>query len=199
MAAPVVSDDAETSACQKQHLTVPSIRGQRPAVREHDRSAGPPILEEDPRPVFHRDHVGAVADARGRRRGLRSARQCHRQAAGGCQRAGRQPAGRQPPGQQVPSRRAVRHRKIMQHVVLPCGSYGRPRFISYTIESDNQSGLRPQRSREGSLVARLRCSALTLRLPEGSPRSRVDPNRADRAAGREVATRNRAPSRDRGP
>ena len=42
MAAPVMSDHPEAAACQKEHLAVPGIRGQRPAVGEHDRSAGPP-------------------------------------------------------------------------------------------------------------------------------------------------------------
>src|SRR5262245_45297375 len=47
MAAPVVCDDAEAVLREEQHLPVPCVRIQRPAVGERDDRTFPPILVID--------------------------------------------------------------------------------------------------------------------------------------------------------
>ena len=44
---PVVGDHPVAVAEEEQHLGVPVVRRQRPAVTEHDRLARPPVLVED--------------------------------------------------------------------------------------------------------------------------------------------------------
>ena len=45
VAAAIVRDTAETPVGEKHHLRVPRIRGERPAVAEHDRLPRSPVLE----------------------------------------------------------------------------------------------------------------------------------------------------------
>jgi hypothetical protein len=53
MAAAIMGDNAVAVVPQEQHLGVPGISGERPAMGEgHDR-AGAPVLEVDLRAVFH--------------------------------------------------------------------------------------------------------------------------------------------------
>src|SRR3984957_7603837 len=47
MPAPVMRDDAIALTEEEQHLRVPIVRGERPAVAEHDRLAAAPILVEN--------------------------------------------------------------------------------------------------------------------------------------------------------
>ena len=47
MAAPIMGDRAEVLAEEKQHLRVPIVRRQRPAMAEHDRLPRAPILIEN--------------------------------------------------------------------------------------------------------------------------------------------------------
>src|SRR6185369_7364332 len=55
VAAPVVGDDAVPPVEEVQHLVVPVIGAQRPAVAEHDRLARTPVLVEDLRAIAGRD------------------------------------------------------------------------------------------------------------------------------------------------
>jgi hypothetical protein len=57
MAAPVVGDHAEALAEEEQHLRVPIIGRQRPAVAKHDGLTFAPILVEDLNAVFSGDRV----------------------------------------------------------------------------------------------------------------------------------------------
>jgi hypothetical protein len=57
VAPPVVGDDPETLSHEVQHLVVPVVAAQRPAVVEHDRLPGAPVLVEDLRAVFRLDAV----------------------------------------------------------------------------------------------------------------------------------------------
>ncbi len=52
MAAPVVGDHAEALAEEEQHLRVPIIGRQRPAVAKHDGLTVAPVLVEDLNAVF---------------------------------------------------------------------------------------------------------------------------------------------------
>src|SRR5215831_17769002 len=73
MTAPVMRDRAEAVLRQEQHLAVPCVRAQRPAVRERDDRALAPVLVVDFRAVFGGDraHVGAPFAVSAQRRGLR--------------------------------------------------------------------------------------------------------------------------------
>lgn len=55
MAAPVMRDDAVALAEEEQHLVVPVVRAERPAMMEHDglRVFRTPVLVEDPGAVLH--------------------------------------------------------------------------------------------------------------------------------------------------
>ena len=55
MAAPVVRDDAVAVLDEEQHLRVPVIGRERPAVAEHDGLSLAPILVEDLNAIFGRD------------------------------------------------------------------------------------------------------------------------------------------------
>src|SRR5258705_8729827 len=55
MAAPVVGYDAIAVLEEEQHLRVPVIGAQWPAVREHDWLSGTPVLEVDLRSVLNSD------------------------------------------------------------------------------------------------------------------------------------------------
>ena len=59
VAAPVVGDDAIALADEEEHLGVPVVGTQRPAVMEHDRLRvlGAPVLEVDLGPVFGGDRA----------------------------------------------------------------------------------------------------------------------------------------------
>src|SRR5690349_12005937 len=57
MTAPVMRDRAEAVLRQEQHLAVPCVRAQRPAVRERDDGALPPVLVVDFRAVFGGDRA----------------------------------------------------------------------------------------------------------------------------------------------
>jgi hypothetical protein len=57
VAAPVVRDDAVALLREEQHLAVPVVRGQGPAVREDDGLARAPVLVEDLRAVLGRDRA----------------------------------------------------------------------------------------------------------------------------------------------
>src|SRR3979411_2838108 len=47
MAAAVMGDDAKTFAQEEQQLRIPVVRRQRPAMAEHDRLSGAPVLVKD--------------------------------------------------------------------------------------------------------------------------------------------------------
>src|ERR1700694_5742723 len=53
--APVMRDDSITLLAEKQHLSVPVVRGERPAVAEHHGLPGSPIFVVDLRSVFCSD------------------------------------------------------------------------------------------------------------------------------------------------
>ena len=57
MAAPVVGDHAEALAEEEQHLRVPIIGRQRPAMAKHDGLTFAPVLVEDLNAVFGGDRV----------------------------------------------------------------------------------------------------------------------------------------------
>src|SRR5438309_7202909 len=57
MAAPVMGYDAIAVVEEEQHLRVPIIGRQRPAVAENDWLTGAPILEINLRSVFSRDRI----------------------------------------------------------------------------------------------------------------------------------------------
>jgi len=57
MAAPVVGDHAEALAEEEQHLRVPIISRQRPAVAKHDGLTFAPVLVEDLNAVFCLDCI----------------------------------------------------------------------------------------------------------------------------------------------
>src|SRR5215831_18895147 len=71
MTAPVMRDRAEAVLRQEQHLAVPRVRAQRPAVREHDDRALAPVLVVDFRAVFGGDraHVCTPFAVSAQRRG----------------------------------------------------------------------------------------------------------------------------------
>src|SRR6266852_3327857 len=52
---PVMCDDSIALLAEEQHLSVPVIRGERPAMTEHYGLSRAPILVEDLRAVFCRD------------------------------------------------------------------------------------------------------------------------------------------------
>jgi hypothetical protein len=56
VAAPVVGDGAVAVGRHVEHLVVPGVGVQRPAVAEHDRLPGAPVLVVDPGAVRGRDH-----------------------------------------------------------------------------------------------------------------------------------------------
>ncbi len=55
MAASVVRDHAEAVLCEEQHLSVPHVGIQGPAVRERDDRASAPVLVVDLRSIFRCD------------------------------------------------------------------------------------------------------------------------------------------------
>src|SRR5262249_8598586 len=55
--APVVRDDSIAVRAEKEHLVVPGIAAQRPAVAEDDGLAFAPVLVVDLRPVLGRDRA----------------------------------------------------------------------------------------------------------------------------------------------
>jgi hypothetical protein len=55
VAAPVMRDDAEAFTEEKQHLRIPIVRREGPAMAEHDRLTDSPILIEDLNSVLRRD------------------------------------------------------------------------------------------------------------------------------------------------
>src|SRR5215472_6134808 len=71
MTAPVMRDRAEAVLRQEQHLAVPCVRAQRPAVRECDDRALAPVLVVDLRAVFGGDraHVCTPFAVSAQRRG----------------------------------------------------------------------------------------------------------------------------------
>src|SRR5215468_3179485 len=73
MTAPVMRDRAEAVLRQEQHLAVPCVRAQRPAVRERDDRALAPVLVVDFRAVSGGDRAHACTPfaVSARRRGLR--------------------------------------------------------------------------------------------------------------------------------
>src|SRR5215472_18868932 len=73
MTAPVMRDRAEAVLRQEQHLAVPCVRAQRPAVRERDDRALAPVLVVDFRAVFGGDraHVCTPFAVLAQRCGLR--------------------------------------------------------------------------------------------------------------------------------
>jgi hypothetical protein len=60
MPPPVVRDDAIAMLPKEQHLPVPVIRGQRPAMRKHDRLSLSPVLIVNLRAVFGRDSAHSL-------------------------------------------------------------------------------------------------------------------------------------------
>jgi hypothetical protein len=60
MATPVMRDNAVAMMQEEQHLRVPVIGRQRPAVAEHDRLARTPILIEDFSAVYGGDRIHGV-------------------------------------------------------------------------------------------------------------------------------------------
>ncbi|MNY42434.1 hypothetical protein D3C86_1773230 [compost metagenome] len=89
MTAAIMGDDAKTLAEEEQHLRIPVVTGQWPAVVEYDRLTAAPVLVENLRAVLDGDHprttgtaVAFAARSGGSRcRCLlrRQRRQCHRQ------------------------------------------------------------------------------------------------------------------------
>ncbi|MNG25852.1 hypothetical protein D3C84_1107630 [compost metagenome] len=66
MAAAIVGDDTKALAEEIQHLCIPVITGQGPAMVEHNRLAGAPVLVENARAILDGDLTGiAVACAIG--------------------------------------------------------------------------------------------------------------------------------------
>src|SRR5919106_6712801 len=57
MTAPVVGDHTKTLAEEEEHLSVPIVRRERPAVTEHDRLTFTPVLVVDLRSVFGCDRT----------------------------------------------------------------------------------------------------------------------------------------------
>ena len=51
--APVMRDDAVALLAEEQHLSVPVVRGKRPAVTEHDGLSFAPVFVEDFCSVLH--------------------------------------------------------------------------------------------------------------------------------------------------
>lgn len=60
MTASVVSDDAKSAFAQKHHLVVPSLRVQRPAMREYNGTSRSPVLVEYLRTVLGSDGAHAM-------------------------------------------------------------------------------------------------------------------------------------------
>jgi hypothetical protein len=60
MAAAIVGDDAIATLKEEQHLVVPIVCAERPAMVEHDRLPLAPILVEDFGTIFRRDHVHGI-------------------------------------------------------------------------------------------------------------------------------------------
>jgi hypothetical protein len=57
VAAAVVRDDAVSVIAEEEHLGIPSVRIQRPAMREHDGLSFAPIFVVDRCAVFRRDGI----------------------------------------------------------------------------------------------------------------------------------------------
>src|SRR5262245_57316995 len=57
MAATVVSDHSEALLCEKEHLSVPHVGIQGPAVRERNDRASTPVLVVNLGPVFRRNRT----------------------------------------------------------------------------------------------------------------------------------------------
>src|SRR5271156_1561701 len=55
MTAPVVCNDAIAELTEEQHLAIPVVAAERPAVRENDRLTCSPIFVVNLRAVFRRD------------------------------------------------------------------------------------------------------------------------------------------------
>ena len=64
VAAPVMGDDAIAVVQEEQHLRVPVVGRQRPAVAEHDRLPAAPVLVENLDAVFGDDHWHVIAPYR---------------------------------------------------------------------------------------------------------------------------------------
>ncbi len=102
MAAPVVGDAAKAVRCQVEHLRLPCVRAQRPAVAEADDRAGAPVLVVDLRAVLGGEGahgspfgVGGGVASRGRSgRGRRVGGACRQREAE--RRCGRCAANQQP-------------------------------------------------------------------------------------------------------
>src|SRR5262245_49406663 len=60
MAAAIMGDDAIAVSDEKQHLRVPIVSRQRPAVAEHDGLALPPIFVEDLRSEEHTSELQSL-------------------------------------------------------------------------------------------------------------------------------------------
>src|SRR5580765_7210978 len=55
VSSPVVGDNSKATLAEEQHLRVPVVRGEGPAVTEHYRLSRPPVLVENLRTVFGRN------------------------------------------------------------------------------------------------------------------------------------------------
>jgi hypothetical protein len=87
MATAVVGDHAEALLHQEQHLGVPGVGVERPAVREHYRTARAPVLVEDARAVLGRHEMALLRLAASGRCGFSGDRRqrrhrCHRGGSG---------------------------------------------------------------------------------------------------------------------
>jgi hypothetical protein len=60
VSAPVMGDHAVAVLQEEQHLVIPIVARQRPAVAEHDGLARAPVLKEDLRAVGRRDRAHAM-------------------------------------------------------------------------------------------------------------------------------------------
>src|SRR6185503_18723617 len=73
MASPVERDHAETVLREEQHLAVPGVGAQWPAVRERDDRACAPVFVVDCRAILHGDGAHVTSSWRGSRRRWRAA------------------------------------------------------------------------------------------------------------------------------
>src|SRR5215510_7147925 len=55
VSAPVMRDDSETLLAEEQHLCVPVVCGERPAVAENDGLSRAPVFVENLCAIFHSD------------------------------------------------------------------------------------------------------------------------------------------------
>src|SRR5580700_5354808 len=68
MPPPVMRDDAIATLPEEQHLPIPIVRAQWPAMRKHDRLSLSPVLVENLRAVFGRDSAHIVVSYQAVRR-----------------------------------------------------------------------------------------------------------------------------------